>query len=204
MKKKMFSSKAFILSLMAVLIFYLIGRVGHHTDNTAIAAPQVESPAAFTPVHSLSIASGVATTMNVASTNNLASMGWLIECVDCPKYFYKMTDRSLRLDATGYPHIAYGDDHLYYAWYDGANWHVETADKAPGVGKHASLALDEGGNPHISYFDDDNDALKYAYHDASGWHTQIVNDAWDGNLEGGTSLALDGSGYPHISYYDDS
>ena len=131
-------------------------------------------------------------------------MGWMIECVDCPKYFFKMTDRSLRLDANGHPHIAYGDDHLYYAWYDGSIWHFEAADEAPGVGRHASLALDENGYPHISYFDDYNDDLKYAYRDASGWHTQIVNSAWNGNLEGGTSLAMDGNGYAHISYYDDA
>lgn len=33
---------------------------------------------------------------------------WTIECVDCPKLFDSMTDRSLRLDAVGRPHIAYG------------------------------------------------------------------------------------------------
>ena len=118
--------------------------------------------------------------------------GWVIECADCPKQFWGMTDRSLRLDAGWHPHIAYGRDHLYYAWHDGVSWHYEMVDDSPGVGDDASLALDEGDYPHISY-----SGLKYAYQDASGWHIEIVD-------KGGcwTSLALDGYGYPHISYWD--
>ncbi len=121
--------------------------------------------------------------------------GWVIECVDCPKKFSEMTDRSLRLDAAGHPHIAYGRDHLYYAWYDGADWHYETADDSPNVGWYASLALDGHGYPHISYSGGGH--LKYAYQDAYGWHIETVDS------EGGvyTSLALDGDGYPHISHY---
>ena len=30
-------------------------------------------------------------------------------------------------------------DHLYYAWHDGAQWHYETVDDSPGVGRYASL-----------------------------------------------------------------
>ena len=93
--------------------------------------------------------------------------GWVIECVDCPKQFSNMTDRSLRLDAAGHPHIAYGEDHLYYAWHDGASWHYETVDDAPEVGTHTSLALDGDGYPHISYFDESDNDLKYAYYQTS-------------------------------------
>ncbi len=124
--------------------------------------------------------------------------GWVIECVDCPRQFSNMTDRSLRLDAEGHPHIAYGEEHLYHAWHDGANWHYEVVDNSPYVGQHASLALDAGGYPHISYYDYH---LKYAYKDASGWNSETEESECDvGNY---TSLALDGNGYPHISYYDE-
>ena len=67
---------------------------------------------------------------------------WHIERVDAPKWFEKMTDRSLALDASGHPHIAYGADHLYYAWHDGTSWHLETVDSSCGVGRYAALALD--------------------------------------------------------------
>jgi uncharacterized repeat protein (TIGR01451 family) len=88
--------------------------------------------------------------------------GWTIDCPDCPKLFSSMTDRSLRLDAAGRPHVAYGQDHLYYAWHDGVAWRYETADASPGVGIYASLALDGGGSPHISYWDETTGDLHHA------------------------------------------
>ena len=69
------------------------------------------------------------------SATPAAADGWVIECADCPKKFLGMTDRSLRLDAAGHPHIAHGSDHLYYAWHDGADWHYETVDDSSGVGQ---------------------------------------------------------------------
>ena len=111
-----------------------------------------------------------------------AADGWVIECVDCPKRFWGMTDRSLQLDASG--------------------WHVETVDSREYVGLYTSLALDGSGYPHISYFDFTNGDLRYAYRDASGWHIQTV-DSWR-RVGLYTSLALDEDGYPHISYYDDT
>jgi len=81
--------------------------------------------------------------------------GWVIECVDCPKLLSNMTDRSLRLDASG--------------------WHAETVDSEGDVGQYTSLGLDGNGYPHISYCDWSNRYLKYAYQDASGWHIQTVD-----------------------------
>jgi hypothetical protein len=124
---------------------------------------------------------------------------WHIECVDCPKWFKSMSDRSLQLDTEGYPHVAYGGDHLYYAWHDGVQWHYNTVDKSAGVGKSASLALDREGRPRISYYDSVNYALKYAWHDGMAWHVEIV-DSSNKATGGYTSLALNETGYPHISY----
>jgi PKD repeat protein len=111
-----------------------------------------------------------------------------------------MTDRSLKLDAAGHPHIAYGENYLYYAWHDGADWHYETVDDSPDVGAAASLVVDGDGYPHISYYDDANDALKYAYRDGSGWHIQTVDTDVHSYAGLDISLALDGDQYPHISY----
>jgi hypothetical protein len=124
--------------------------------------------------------------------------GWIFLCVDCSKFFAFMTDRSLRLDASGHPHLAYGGDYLYYAWHDGTSWHYETVDQSPGVGEYASLALSAGGYAHIAYLDDVNRTLKYAYRDASGWHLAVVATGLGPSAH--SSVALDGNGHPHISY----
>ena len=123
--------------------------------------------------------------------------GWVIECVDFSKLFSEMTDRSLRLDAAGHPHVAYGGDRLYYAYYNGMNWNLDTVDDSPGVGRYASLVLDGGEYPHISYYDDTNLDLKYAYQNASGWHILTVDS--DG-LFTYTSLVLDVHRNTHIRY----
>lgn len=127
---------------------------------------------------------------------------WVIETVDAPKQFHYLGERSLALDADENPHIAYGADHLYYAWHDGAAWHLETVDPAAGVGRYASLALDATGGPRISYYDDLNDDLKYAHYDGSTWQIETVDES--GLVGEYTSLALDVEGHPHISYLDRS
>ena len=52
--------------------------------------------------------------------------------MDAQKWFSEMTDRSLSLASSGDPHIAYGADHLYHAWSDGASWHLETVEASWG------------------------------------------------------------------------
>lgn len=132
--------------------------------------------------------------LNTGLYSSVAENEWEFECIDCPKSIAPITDHSFTLDTTGQPHVAYGGDHLYYAWFNNSssNWHIQIVDNVNAVG--ASLSLDTNGYPHISYVSSGN--LKYAYQDALGWHTQIVNN------EGGwsTSLALDQNGYPRIAY----
>ena len=128
-----------------------------------------------------------------------ATHRWTIECVDCPEYFWYMSDRSLRLDADGHPHIIYGGDHLYHAWHDGSVWHREIADESPGVGRHASMDLDRHGRPHVAYVDAPSGLLKYAWRDASQWHVETVDTGLH-LYRADTSLGLDANGDAHIMY----
>jgi len=125
-----------------------------------------------------------------------AAFHWAIECVDCP-HAVGLSDRSLKVDPAGYPHLAYGGDGLYYAWHDGARWQYETVDRTAYAGGYVSLVLDAAGYPHISYY---ARSLKYAYKDAAGWHTELLEGAWNVGLY--CSLALDAGGYAHITYLD--
>ena len=111
--------------------------------------------------------------------SSTSSPTWQFETIEEATLFWDMTDRSLCLDSQGNPHIAYGEDQLYYAYHDGYEWHHEIADHSPKVGWFASIAVDDSGHPHISYHDGSGSHLKYAYRTESGWHTEIA-DATDG------------------------
>jgi uncharacterized repeat protein (TIGR01451 family) len=124
---------------------------------------------------------------------------WTVECVDCPKVF-ATTSEALQIDAAGRPHIAYGGDHLYYAWYDGMSWQKEVVDDSLRVGTGASLALDGAGVAHVAYWDERNRALLYAKRDPSGWRVETIASV--ASLNGSPSLGLDGQGWPHVAYFD--
>ncbi len=113
-----------------------------------------------------------------------------------------MSQHSLRLSplSGNYPQIAYGGDHLYYAFQDAGGWHTETADAAWSVGSGAALALDAGGKAHISYYDAANSDLKYATNKSGAWVSQTVVSA--GNVGLYSDIAIDLWGDPAIVYFN--
>lgn len=128
---------------------------------------------------------------------------WWIEQVDTSHTADEMGDRSLALDSQNRPHIAYGSDRLYYAWFDGATWTVEIADDTSGAGRFTSLALDEDDNPHISYYNASARDLKYTKKVDGDWTDVIIPD-YASDVGMYSSIALDGDGRPHIAYLDNS
>ena len=108
---------------------------------------------------------------------------------------------SFHVDRQGFPHVAYGGDHAYYATCNGATWLYEIVDRTRGVGSFASLALDSVGRPHVAYRDEVNNAIRYAFRDSAGWHVEVV----DANAplyfgSGPTSLAMADDGTAHLAY----
>lgn len=126
---------------------------------------------------------------------------WEIECVDCPRYFENMTDRSFRLDGADKPHLAYGGDALYHMVDLGAGWQRETVDPAAGVGSYASMAI-SGNTIAIAYYDARNADLKVAIQQSGVWQIATVDAT--GNVGTHASAAFDALGRLHVSYFDDT
>jgi hypothetical protein len=175
-----------MLGLLTILALFLTG------------GARAQGPSSGLP--GLSVLSGEPTGKSKRDLAGAIDAGWTIELADVSKAFEAMGDRSLALDSSGNPHIAYGYRQLYYAWHDGSAWHLETVDSTLGVGSCASLALDAAGRPHISYR---GGGLKHAYHDGTAWRISMVDDAASLSMYT-TGLALDSAGRPHIVYFDRS
>ncbi len=125
---------------------------------------------------------------------------WHVRSIDAPKWFEDMGPRSLALDVAGRPHVAYGGDHLYYAWFDGAFWQQLVVDAGSGAGRYAALALDATGVPHFLYYDTVLHAVRHATRGGTGWRTEIVQAGV--TLDAPLGLALDAAGAPHAAYRD--
>ena len=155
------------------------------------------------------VVAGVMVAQPATPSSALPTDSLEITCVDCPPIVSDPSDRSLRLDTQGRPHVAYGGDHLYYAFRDESGWHDEIVDSTDSTGRFASLALNASGQPRISYahvltcptppYDETCSNLKFATKDAAGWHTETI---YQGGFVGSTSLAVDGSGNAHIGFWD--
>jgi hypothetical protein len=125
---------------------------------------------------------------------------WQTQRLTSPAQFSEMGNRSLALDAAGYPHIVYGINSVYYAWYDGSQWHREIVDEIyHHSGADASLALDHNGIPHIVYIQrviPTARSIRYATKIGGQWY----HLALDSDQVGRPTIAVDSSGYPHIVY----
>ena len=124
---------------------------------------------------------------------------WTIEAVDAPKIFTVPYQRAIAVDGYDKPHVAYGRDRLYYAYFDGSQWQYETVDSSPGVGYYASIALDSNNKVHISYYDENNQDLKYATNTSGAWVVSMVDSSDVAGMY--TSIAVDSDNKAHISYY---
>lgn len=138
---------------------------------------------------------------------NIFADNWTIKTIDYSDYkkysdfFDNFYSSAIAVDSNGRPHIAYGGNHLYYAYYDGSIWRYETIDSSSKVGQYASIAIDKSGKAHISYYDDHNHALKYATNASGSWEIITVDDKNDRFIGRYTSIALDTSNNIHISYH---
>ncbi len=126
-----------------------------------------------------------------------AMAAWNLERVEAPRYFDNtFGPRALALDSLGRPHIAYGGDNLYHAWYNGTSWTVETIpDWSNRIGLYASIAIDSSDHVHISCYDSTNRQLMYATNASGSWVLTTVTTTGGGMY---SCIAINGSGLPAI------
>jgi hypothetical protein len=124
---------------------------------------------------------------------------WQSECIYCPKWFDKLSNRSAAYDSAGTLHVAYGGEHLYYGTFSPAGlWSGEIVDQDYNVGWHASLALDSSELPHIIYQSSSADSYFYAYKLGGNWQIEAL--PYGSVLE--PSLELDSGDQPCVSFFD--
>lgn len=106
------------------------------------------------------------------------------EIIHPVRMFANLNRQSVAYDSQGHPHVVYGKDGLYHAWYDGSQWRVETLDSNNGwEDTHATIAI-QGSDIHVAY--QKNARLYYTH--------------WDGVLWQAESLETDRYGtYPSIA-----
>jgi len=130
--------------------------------------------------------------------------GWQTEIVDSSGY---CLDTDLAYDSSDHPVVAYNQDVLKFAAWDGLNWNPVTVDSAKC--KDVSLVLDSFDFPVISYISERDggppamDEIKLARWDGTAWDVQMVDTANRRGF-GPVSLALDNVERPHICYYKQS
>jgi hypothetical protein len=138
----------------------------------------------------------------VIAFNSAMAETWNIEEVDAPKYFNMLNSRAIALDNKGHPHIAYGYEHLYHAYFDGTGWVYETVDLDHLVGNNASIAIDSNNYIHISYSSGGySGRLKYATNSSGSWVTETVQITGY-SMSRDNSIAVDSNNNVHISFYD--
>ncbi|RJQ15337.1 MAG: hypothetical protein C4560_10850 [Nitrospiraceae bacterium] len=112
---------------------------------------------------------------------------WKLETVDAPKKF-ESTSKAVVIDHLDHPHVVYGGDHLYYAFFDGAQWQYETIDGSSNVGAAANIAVDSNNKLHISYYDALNKDLKYATNVTGSWALRAGLEKLDRDISGKAAL----------------
>ncbi len=114
---------------------------------------------------------------------------------------------SLDIDNSGFVHLSYYDDtndNLKYAYFNGANWVLQTVDSEYNVGIDSSLRLTSDGYARISYARAGTAgvrALRYAEYNGTGWTTSSIVGG-SGGAYGNNSLELTSEGYGRVSFQD--
>lgn len=127
--------------------------------------------------------------------------GWEVSRVVDGVDMHSMAARSVALDATGEPVVAFTGDHLYVTQYAHGTWQTEIVDEASLSPGRPALQLGPLDMVRLAYVDAGSGMLKYAYqvYQNAAFHWVVEGVAPASGLSE-PSLVLDAAGYPHIAY----
>jgi hypothetical protein len=124
---------------------------------------------------------------------------WRSEVIDPGVAFNFLGAPALALDPDGHPHVVYGQNALFHAWFDGSAWQTETLVPPPRTMQESAIAIDDAGRIIIAY-NVDGKVYVLARPPAGAWPAAVALPLPAGAYDMyELSLALDGDGRPHIA-----
>ncbi len=121
---------------------------------------------------------------------------WQSEVVEPGVAFYMLGAPALALDPDGHPHVVYGQNALFHAWFDGADWQTETLVPPPAVMRESAIAIDEAGRITLIY-NVDGKVYALAREPGEAWPAAVALPLPIGTYD--LSLTLDSQGWPRVA-----
>lgn len=119
---------------------------------------------------------------------------WTSEILASGLHVYSLGAPALALDADGRPHVTFGSNVLYHAWFDGGTWQRERVADLRAVESGAVMAIDAAGRIFIVAIDDERPTLFTRDPNGSWQATPLPVPAGVGEL----SIALDNDARPIV------
>jgi hypothetical protein len=137
----------------------------------------------------------------------LNDVAWRFDDIDCDSSAVGLYP-SMKLDASGVPHVAYYNDNdraLYYAKLNTSTWQWDKTHihggSASAIGKYANLQLTANGLPKIAYLDEQYDGVWLAEQDQFGnWDSTKVDSVPVQNIGRPIEMQIDQFGKVWLSY----
>lgn len=107
----------------------------------------------------------------------------------------------IQQDSMGHLHLAFGGDHLYYAFKIDQTWQIETVDDGRGAGTWLSLVLDAQQQPMILYAGEMGRQIFLARRNGNQWVKEAVSPLQNFNEFRSLRLAKDVQGGLHASWF---
>lgn len=123
---------------------------------------------------------------------------WIIESRFTPPFIARLDSKAITFDQTGYPHLVYEDEHLYYLYSEGNIWHYEIIDPLAGQRSCLSIGLDAVQRAYVCFYDQEK--VTYFTNSTGTWLSETVD--YSSAVTWCSSLVCELNGTVHLCYFD--